>query len=601
MAMDGSPSGDLLAVGSCGHAIQLWNVAKRTLVRRLELVQECAETLSFSPDGAFLATGAYGCCSTKGLQIWDVRTGNLGRELATASGIRNVAFSGDGSWVAAVDDKGKATVFEWPSGRELRTYEGLEMAGYSGSALIASKEGRYLGWLGNDLRVWDITSGSTVPLVIAPFSENAAFLDDGRIAYISDRDFVMKRLPDGPEQRMALPEMHAAGLADGVAIRRDGLLIGGSAGSQTAVWDVRSGRLRELTAPALTSPAALQWSRSQIVFWADLDSGVQAWDGRMGRPADFGRHLDAAESLSVRPDGALVAAGGLGSIYVLDVAKRRVIASRGLMPAAVTAVAFTPDGLKLAFASSQDLSLFNSRLQPERKLADLEDNLTAVEHVAFSPDGHWVAAGLSLPSLQVWPATQDGMPITLDTDRVTYGPQPPAFSSDSRWLASFRRGREVVIWSTASWNVERSWNLPATGRALAFAPIGPRVAVACDGEGAIWDASTGRKLVPFSVLGSAEMKEIAWSPDGLRVVSSADDGVLRFWNSSDGQLLASLYMFASGGDWLLVTPDGRIDGSERALATAVSWRVGDQVVSDLPLTRRRRVRNLWRSISSPPR
>jgi WD40 repeat protein len=95
------------------------------------------------------------------------------------------------------------------------------------------------------------------------------------------------------------------------------------------------------------------------------------------------------------------------------------------------------------------------------------------------------------------------------------------------------------------------------------------------------------------------MNEIAWSPDALRVVSSADDGVLRFWSTSDGRLLASLYMLDSDGDWLLVAPDGRLDGSEGALTRLVSWRISDRVVSDSALTGAHRVPRLWRSISTP--
>jgi dipeptidyl aminopeptidase/acylaminoacyl peptidase len=126
---------------------------------------------------------------------------------------------------------------------------------------------------------------------------------------------------------------------------------------------------------------------------------------------------------------------------------------------------------------------------------------------------------------------------------------------------------------------------------------GARIAVASDREAAIWDADTGLTVTTFSTPGSAEVKEIAWSPDGRRVVTSADDGVLRFWSASDGGLLASLYILDSRGDWLLVAPNGRLDGSQRALARMVAWRVGERVFADGTLTRRHRVRDLWRSLS----
>lgn len=162
--------------------------------------------------------------------------------------------------------------------------------------------------------------------------------------------------------------------------------------------------------------------------------------------------------------------------------------------------------------------------------------------MAFSPDGRWIAAGLSgpQPGVTVWPVAGSTPPVVLDTGRLTYGPQPLTFSSDSQFLASFSRGQSLTIWSTASWKLARTWTLSGTGRALAFAPDGSRLAIAADGEAAIWDPVTGQKFVTFATPGSAQVQEIAWSPDSGRIITSADDGVLHFWRASDGRLLASL-------------------------------------------------------------
>jgi hypothetical protein len=37
MAIDADPAGDLLAVGTCGHSIQLWDVKSRTPLRKIAL------------------------------------------------------------------------------------------------------------------------------------------------------------------------------------------------------------------------------------------------------------------------------------------------------------------------------------------------------------------------------------------------------------------------------------------------------------------------------------------------------------------------------------------------------------------------------------
>jgi WD40 repeat protein len=627
-AIEANPAGDLLAVGTCDHSIQLWDVKSRTPVRRITLKQECAESVSFSPDGALLATGAYGCCKNGGLQIWDVRTGALTRELATGSGIRSVVFSREGRWLIGVGDKGKATAFEWPSGQQLRTFDGLDGAGASESAALSSPDGKYFAWLGiRELQVWDMTTGARVALPGAravtiidrprggaerTWTEQqvtasaAEFLNDGRLAYVDDDRLLILTLPNGPIQELPLEQpktewLGHVGLTTSpswLRIRRDGRTIAGTHDSRTCLWDVASSKLRDLTSPALTDAGALEWSRSGIVAWADFQSGVRAWSDRAGEPVDLGTDVDSAEALAFHPDGQRLAVSDSSSIHILDVQRRRSVRSLEVPSTTRTGIAFSPDGTRVAFASAEGLALFDDRLRQQVRLAPLEQ-YTSAEYVAFSPDGRWIAAGLGgpQPTVKVWPASGGADAVTLDTNRLTYGPQPPAFSGDSRWLATFSKGESLMLWSTGSWKLERTWAVAGTGRAVAFAPQGSRLAIAADGEAAIWDANTGRKLVTLTSPESSTSTQVAWSPEGNRLVTAADDGVLRFWNASDGGLLASLYTLASSGDWLLVAPDGRLDGSERALASLVAWRAGDRVSLDKRLTDLHRVRRLWQNLS----
>jgi WD40 repeat protein len=287
-SMEASPAEDIVAVGTCGHAIQLWDMSSRAPLRRIALRQECAESVSFSPDGALLATGAYGCCSTGGLQIWDVRTGALTRELTTGSGIRGVRFSGDGSWLAAIDADGKAIEFEWPSGRQLRTFDGLDGVGASESSPLSSPDGKYFAWLGfGHLQAWDVSTGAQIalpgarPVTISDrpsggpertwteqqvTASAAEFLNDGRLAYVDGDRLLILTLPTGPMQEVPLEQPKIERLGDlglvhspsWLAIRQDGGTVAGTYESRTVLWDVAGRKLRELTSPALTDPGALE-------------------------------------------------------------------------------------------------------------------------------------------------------------------------------------------------------------------------------------------------------------------------------------------------------------------------------------------------------
>jgi WD40 repeat protein len=399
------------------------------------------------------------------------------------------------------------------------------------------------------LQVWDVASGARVALP-APRSRDAAertrqdvpgtgaeFLNDGRLAYVDEDRLLIVALPNGPVETLPLEK------------------------------------------------PKVQWT-GDLGFTADV-----FW-------------------LRVHRDGRTIAGTFDTRTVLWDIAKGR---RRDLTSPVLT----TPTSLQWSRAgvvawcdlhsgvwawsdrSGEPLNLDLDALRQRMLIEAFEDHPSGDLRVS-SPDGRWNAEVLTgaEPAVKVSPAAGGGDAVTLDTNYVAYGPQPPAFSGDSRRLAIFVKGRTVTLWSTGSWRIERSWTVSGTGRSLMFEPRGSRLAIAGDGEAAIWDGDTGRKLITLTSPGSPRFLQIAWSPEGDRVVAAGDDGVLRFWKASDGRLLASLYALGSR-DWLLVTPDGRIDGSNRALATLVAWRTGegDRVSLNKRLTNQHRVPHLWRQLS----
>ena len=74
----------------------------------------------------------------------------------------------------------------------------------------------------------------------------------------------------------------------------------------------------------------------------------------------------------------------------------------------------------------------------------------------------------------------------------------------------------------------------------AFSPDGSRIVTASEDQTArIWDARTGRQLLPGFVH-EGEVRMAEFSPDGTRVLTASADGTARVWDAQTGTETAAL-------------------------------------------------------------
>src|SRR5262249_54097256 len=211
--------------------------------------------------------------------------------------------------------------------------------------------------------------------------------------------------------------------------------------------------------------------------------------------------------------------------------------------AAVTAVAFSPEGRFLASGSGdQTVRLWD--LISGKEVGVFRGHQDGVTSVAFSQDGKRLFSGSADKTARVWEVASGREVLRLEGHGAAV--TSVAFGPDGRSLASASEDTRVRVWDaeTGQLAVEYKGHSLAV-RGIAFHPDGKHaVSVARDrkqGEARLWSVVTGETiLVPQ---GKKVLTSVAVSPDGKTIaVGVLDDrpnvpASISLWDADSGGVL----------------------------------------------------------------
>jgi len=274
--------------------------------------------VSFSPDGSQCAAGYGGQANPRynGVMTWK-SDGQPGSNLPFEAGIRALAFSPDGNWLAGGAAGGKgAALWELKTGRLVRTLPGSPTAG-SISAIAFSPDSR---WVAMGLEPWDhkqcqiLACNVEDPAKLRKLEGHASrirglvFYSDHLLAS-GGEDGVLKlwdMISPGPPRTLPVQ-----GPVLSLAVSLTGNQLAAGSGRNLMTW-----KLDALAGPPWVSsslgsdPVALAFSPDGRMLAATLGNNVRLWSLVVGLPVrELASHAAPVSGIAWSADGTRLLTG----------------------------------------------------------------------------------------------------------------------------------------------------------------------------------------------------------------------------------------------------------------------------------------------------
>jgi WD40 repeat protein/serine/threonine protein kinase len=519
-----APDGKTLAVAGFVSGfgfVEIWDVRGRRRIATLQANE--GHLVAFSPRGDLLAADNY----PGGINIWQAGTTNLVRQIAHSGFVNALKFSPDGARLASLNLQGELAVWEVDRWAIVRRVQGPRrgMGTIHSGALDFSPDGKSLviGYGDGNLRVVDLGTGSTNLSITAhpeiitavAWSPKAPILASG-----SGYSGGPIRLWDADSGKsIGALEGHTSWITRGLTFSADGRRLYSASGDQTIrIWDVAQQRCL----------AVLRGSSDEVY------------------------------GLALSPDGTTLASGSKdGALAFWSALPQSKEEQPRLLPMEQGVAAFAPDSRVVAVPREGIVHLYD--LAALEKVETIPALGTNVQAVAYSPDGTLIVSGSTNGWLRLWSCAERRL---LKEFPGLHGYVFwLRFSGDgTRPLSADHQGYgdELICWNSRTW--QQIWSLVASNSSVVSVSPDDRLAVTQlwerPGQLDWWNSASG-KLLAATPAHRHFIQGGAFSPDGARAASVAQDGTVAVWDVSSFKPITTFKGHMQGAHGVAFSPDGR--------------------------------------------
>jgi hypothetical protein len=264
------------------------------------------------------------------------------------------------------------------------------------------------------------------------------------------------------------------------------------------------------------------------------DTSVRLFDATKNKWAPPIATTGAVQCLAFSPNGeALVSGAQDGKVILCDADTGKPRSEVHTEAYSLMEVAFDPNGRALAAcASDKRIKIELWDIEHQKQTAQLSGHTEAVTAMAFSPDGGKLASGGKDHRVILWnTATGDQIGDPLYLQIGTAAVSALAFSQNGDELATAAYDGQITLWDVATqkligepFELENSF-----ANSIAFSPDGKMLTAAVgDGSVLLWDLESHTLVGPIrGKLPRDPIYSLAFSADGKQLATGGLHGMVR--------------------------------------------------------------------------
>ncbi len=547
LAMAGPAPGPEAASGTQPPVVIVLDVASgREQVRIAGRFNPRMIALAFDPGGRRLATASWGT-----LCLWDLADGRALHTWPIESDSNSLAFSPDGTRLAAVAEDGMRTIWGAETGKVVRELEGRKPPGRKpfiaadlGKALAFSPDGSRLAasfFEGFAVKVWDAKEGRLVLELKGSLNrvDRLAFSPDGR--WLATAGGNLSRRADAGELIVwdaatgtRAGSMFAVGLPRAIAFSKDSRTLAACIDADVQIWEVPGGRLlRTLTGHTLVNGLSFHPVDGRLAT-AGLDPPLRVWNLEVERDAVVLKppFTNSIVRVEIDPQGRRIAA--------VDPFERVLAWADGLrgaprsFPGACFAFPAAPGAIAVAGIDGH-VRIFD--ISSGDVIRDLPGRVHPWGPLAFAEGGRKFVMGTMGRSRAVRDMTIELRDIDDGRRLGTWPGSLFALRPDGRELATMSADSRLTIVELGTIKERLAFAVPKDLSGLQYSPDGHRLATSHIDSGPeqarrcrVWDARDGRPLQDL------EGRALMFHPDGSGLFTTTPDGRVRFVDAEQADI-----------------------------------------------------------------